>query len=147
LDARPAPDRALRRAAHILVSVNGLQIKWRAMPAPHDYKAAQQYLELVLSAKEVKHAIHELRAAKHTHSWKAKDILRAAALEGLPANDEGVAAKLAKARAGKPLAPVLLVQREDAPLIVADGYHRVSAAHLLDESCEVPAVEGSLPAR
>ena len=123
--------------------MTGLEIKWLALPESHDYDAAQKYLELVLSEKEVKHAMHELRHAAHTHKWKAKDILRAADLEPLPADNEGVAAKLAKIRAGNPLAPVLLVQREDAPLIIADGYHRVSAAHLQDESTEVPAVEGS----
>jgi hypothetical protein len=127
----------------MLEAMSGPEIKWLAMPEPHDYDAAQKYLELVLSDEEVKHAMHELRRAKHTHEWKAKDILRAADLEPLPADNEGVAAKLAKIRAGEPLAPVLLVQREDAPLIIADGYHRVSAAHLLDESSEVPAVEGS----
>lgn len=123
--------------------MEGLSIKWLAMPAPHDYDAAQQYLELVLSDNEVRHAMRELRHARHTHKWKAKDILRAAGLQALPADNEGVAAKLAKLRAGEPLAPVLLVQREDAPLIIADGYHRVSAAHLQDESAEVSAVEGS----
>lgn len=44
-------------------------------------------------------------------------------------------------------AHVLLVQRDDAPLIVADGYHRISAAHLLDESAEVPGLEASLRRR
>lgn len=87
--------------------------------------------------------MHELRHAKHTHKWKAKDTLRASGLQALRADNEGVAAKLAKVRAGEALAPALLVQREDAPLIIADGFHRVSAAHLLDESAEVPAVEGS----
>jgi len=117
------------------------------MPQAHDYRAAEGYLLLVLDPKEAKRAAHALRHAKHTRSWKAKDILRAAGLESLPADNEGVAAKLAKVHDHKPLAPVLLVQREDAPLIVADGYHRVSAAHLQDESAEVPAVEASLPAR
>jgi hypothetical protein len=114
------------------------------MPEPHDYRAAEDYLMLVLTPKQAKHAVRELRHAKHTRAWKAKDILRAAALEPLPADNEGVAAKLAKVRAKEPLAPVLLVQRDDAPLIVADGYHRVSAAHLQDESAEVPAVEASI---
>ena len=60
--------------------------------------------------------MRELRRARRTRSWKAKDILRAAQLEPLPADNEGVAAKLAKLREGKPLSPVLLVQREDGPL-------------------------------
>ena len=113
-------------------------ITWLTMPEHHDYQAAEDYLRLVLSPKHAEHAAHELRQAKHTHRWKAKDILRAAGLPPLDADNEGVAAKLAKITAGRPLAPILLVQRDDGPLIIADGYHRTSAAHLLDESAEVP---------
>ncbi len=122
-------------------------IKWLSLPEAHDYQAAEDYLRLVLSPEHVHRAVHQLRHAKHTRTWKAKDILRAAGLDPLPADNEGVAAKLAKIRDGRPLSPVLLVEREDLPLIVADGYHRVSAAHLEDESAEVPALEASLPDR
>jgi hypothetical protein len=128
----------------MLGPVAGTAITWLPMPQPHDYKAAEDYLRLVLTPKHADHAVHELRRAKHTRSWKAKDIIRASQLEPLGADNEGVAAKLAKIAAGKPLAPVLLVLREGFPLIVADGYHRISAAHLEDESAEVPAVEASL---
>lgn len=117
------------------------------MPEAHDYQAAEDYLRLVLSPKHAEHAARELRHAKHTRAWKAKDILRAAQLQPLPADNEGVAAKLAKLAQGNPLSPVLLVEREGEPLIVADGYHRVSAAYLRDESTEVPAVEAGLAAR
>jgi hypothetical protein len=119
-------------------------ITWLKMPEHHDYQAADDYLLLVLEPKEAAEATRQLRHAKHTRTWKAKDILRAAGLQPLPADNEGVAAKLAKQHANKPLSPVLLVQRDNAPLIVADGYHRISAAHLQDESAEVPAVEAHL---
>jgi hypothetical protein len=119
-------------------------ITWLSMPEHHDYKAAEDYLLLVLDPKHAQNAVRQLRQAKQTRTWKAKDILRAAQLEPLAPDNQGVAAKLAKLRAGKPLSPVLLVQREDAPLIIADGYHRVSAAHLTDESAAVPAIEASL---
>ncbi|MDQ6842095.1 MAG: hypothetical protein M3025_06705 [Actinomycetota bacterium] len=114
------------------------------MPEHHDYQAAADYLRLVLTPEHAERAARELRHAKHTRSWKAKDILRAAQLEPPPADNEGVAAKLAKVRQAEPLSPVLLVQRENGPLIIADGYHRISAAHRQDESAEVPAVEASL---
>jgi hypothetical protein len=119
-------------------------ITWLAMPEAHDYRAAEDYLRLVLSPKHAEEAARRLRHVKHTRPWKAKDILRAAGLVPLPADNEGVAAKLAELGSGQPLAPVLLVQREDGPLILADGYHRVSAAHLQDESAEVPAVEAGI---
>jgi hypothetical protein len=119
-------------------------ITWLPMPEHHDYGAAEDYLRLVLNPKDADRAAHELREAKHTRTWKAKDILRAAQLEPLPADNEGVAAKLAKIKEAKPLSPVLLVEREDGPLIVADGYHRVSASYIEDEDTGVPAVEASL---
>jgi hypothetical protein len=119
-------------------------ITWLAMPEHHDYRAAEDYLRLVLTPKHAEHAAEELRHAKHTRAWKAKDILRASGLEALPATNEGVAAKLAKIRAGTALSPILLVEREDGPLVIADGYHRVSAAYLLDESAQIPAVESSV---
>ncbi|HEU0317322.1 MAG TPA: hypothetical protein VFR49_08330, partial [Solirubrobacteraceae bacterium] len=80
-------------------------IKWLAMPEAHDYQAAEDYLRLVLGPEHVHVAVHQLRRAKHTRAWKAKDILRAARLDPLPAGNEGVAAKLAKVRDGKPLSP------------------------------------------
>jgi hypothetical protein len=119
-------------------------ITWLAMPEHHDYQAAEDYLRLVLSPKRADYAARELRQVKHTRLWKAKDILRAAGLQALQADNEGVAAKLTKIASGHPLAPILLVQREDGPLIVADGYHRTSAAHVLDESTRVPAIEAHL---
>jgi hypothetical protein len=116
-------------------------ITWLTMPEHHDYRAAEDYLRLVLSPARAEHATRRLREVKHTRVWKAKDILRAAGLPALGPDNEGVAAKLTKIQAGRPLAPILLVQREDGPLIIADGYHRTSAAHALDESTQVPAVE------
>lgn len=121
-----------------------LVLTWLPAPEHHDFRAAEDYLRLVLDHERAERAGHELRHRRHTRAWKAKDILRAAGLAPLPADNAGVAAKLALLRAGEPLSPVLLVQRDDAPLIVADGYHRISAAHLQDESAEVPALEASL---
>lgn len=123
------------------------KIIWLEMPAHHDYDAADDYLRLVLSPRHAEQAVHELREAKSTRIWKAKDILRAAELEPLPPDNEGVAAKLTKVKDGARLSPVLLVEREDGPLIVADGYHRVSASYHTDEDTGVPAVEASLRGR
>ena len=119
-------------------------VSWLALPEHHDYRAAEDYLRLVLSSKHAERAASLLRKAKRTHRWKAKDILRAAGLPALGADNEGVAAKLAKIKAGDALSPILLVQREDGALIIADGYHRTSAAYVLDESTAVAAVEAHL---
>ena len=65
-------------------------ITWLPMPEHHDYGAAEDYLRLVLDPGDADRAAHELREAKHTRTWTAKDILRAAQLEPLPTDNEGV---------------------------------------------------------
>jgi hypothetical protein len=118
---------------------------WLAEPEPHDFAAADHFLLLVLHKRHVRLALERLRKRKKARSFAAKDILRAAELVCMPADNEGVAAKLLEVRDGKALAPVMLVRLKQGPLIVADGYHRVSASHLLDESTLVPCVLVSVP--
>ncbi len=120
--------------------------KWLAEPEPRDLAAAAHFLQLVLHKRHVAVGLVRLRKARRkSRSFAAKDILRAAELVCLPADNEGVSAKLAKIRDGKALAPVMLVRLKRRPLIVADGYHRVSAAHLLDESTPVRCILVSVP--
>ena len=116
---------------------------WLAEPEPHDFAAADHFLQLVLHKRHVRLALEQLR--KQARSFAAKDILRTAELVCMPADNEGVAAKLLEIRDGKALAPVQLVRLKRGPLIVADGYHRVSASHVLDESTMVPCVLVSVP--
>jgi hypothetical protein len=119
---------------------------WLDEPEPHDLAAADHFLQLVLHERHVALAVKRLRKRRRkTRSFAAKDILRAAELACLPADNEGVAAKLAEIREGRALAPVQLVRLKWGPLIVADGYHRVSAAHSVDESTLVPCVLVSVP--
>jgi hypothetical protein len=119
---------------------------WLAEPEPHNFAAADRFLQLVLHKRHLAIGLERLRKRRRkSGSFAAKDILRAAELACLPADNEGVAAKLAKVRGGKALAPVLLVRPKRGPLIVADGYHRVSASHLLDESTQVACVLVSVP--
>jgi hypothetical protein len=119
---------------------------WLAEPEPHDFAAADHFLQLVLHKRHVRLALERLRKRrKKARSFAVKDILRAAELVCLPADNEGVAAKLLEIRDGKAMAPVMLVRLKRGPLIVADGYHRVSASHVLDESTMVPCVLVSVP--
>ena len=129
-----------------MVSKTAATPKWLREPEPHDFAAADHFLQLVLHKRHVALALKLLRKrSKKSRSFTAKDIWRAAELACLPAENEGVAAKLANIRDGKALAPVQLVRLKRGPLIVADGYHRLSASHLLDESTPVPCVLVSVP--
>ncbi len=109
---------------------------WKDEPEEHDYPAARDYLSLLLDPGDAKKTAKALAHEPRLTHYKAKDILRAAGLPLLPADDPEVSKDLAKVRAGDRLSPVLLVRGD--PLWVADGYHRVCASYHLDEDAEIP---------
>jgi hypothetical protein len=95
----------------------------------------------------------EVLTALLTHAptveHRAKDILRAARLQLLPADDPEVARDLKHVSKGKPLSPILLVRGElslDRPLQIADGYHRLCASYHLSQDTEIPCRLVDLPA-
>ena len=49
-----------------------------------------------------------------------------------------MAEKLAKVKDGTPISPVLLVAGLRDYLVIADGYHRASAAYRVDQAALVP---------
>lgn len=74
--------------------------------------------------------------------FPAKDLLRASRLPGLPQNNAGVTKWAKRLKAGDEIPPVLLVRGSialNAPLTIAEGYHRVSACYLLAEDTPVAA--------
>lgn len=115
-------------------------VKWLEEPQEHDYPAAQDYLELLFSAEAASKLVAQLRMAAPERKM-AKDLLRASGLPllGFAANDH-VAKDIRKIRRAERLSPVLLITRwaSGLPPIIADGYHRVCAAHNLDEDVWVP---------
>jgi hypothetical protein len=111
---------------------------WQPDPEEHDYPAAADYLSLLFAEERCGPIVAALRAAPTVHR-KAKDLLRASSLPLLPADDPAVVRDLAKVAAGTLLSPVLLVRpAEGAPLVVADGYHRICASYHLDEDADIP---------
>ena len=117
-------------------------VKWLPKPEKHDFQAAEDYLSLLMPPKQAALYRRKLSAAKDdiTHR-KAKDILRASQLALLGEDDKHVAADLRKAASGTALSPILLLRgREEHPLIVADGYHRVCASYWIDENTDIPCV-------
>ena len=120
---------------------------WKSQPEDHDYPAAEDFLSLVMAPALARAVARALRKADLVHR-KAKDIIRASRLEVLPPTNPHVRADLAKVRAGKALSPILLVRgdaRFGAPLLIADGYHRVCASFLLDENADIPCRIADLP--
>lgn len=119
-----------------------LRVKWLERPEAHDFPAAADYLTMLADANTVKKVIKKLKVGTVTHR-KAKDILRAARLGLLPADNPHVAADLTKIEKGQALSPILLVRGDFAagvPLQIADGYHRVCASYHTDENTDIPVV-------
>jgi len=109
---------------------------WQDEPEPQDFPAAESYLSLLIGPDAAAKLAKTLRKQQTLSHYAAKDILRAASLPLLSADDSEVAADLSKVKAGRKLSPVLLVY--GIPLWVADGYHRVCASYHLDEKIQVP---------
>jgi hypothetical protein len=109
---------------------------WKDEPEAQDFPAAESYLSLLVGADAAAKLAKALRKNHRLKRYAAKDVLRAAGLPLLAAEDSEVAADLKKVKQGDRLSPVLLI--EGVPLWVADGYHRVCASYHLDEKSQVP---------
>ena len=113
---------------------------WTDDPAEHDFAAAGDYLSLQYTPADSEALEVELRAAPTSHTYKAKDVLRASGLQPLGRKNFHVAADLTKIADGKKLSPVLLVRDVDRHvLVIADGFHRVCASQIVDENAVIPA--------
>lgn len=120
-------------------------IAWLAEPEVHDYPAASYYLGLIYSPETVTKIQAELEAAPMA-SFKAKDIFRASGLPMLGLSNYHVKRNREKIKSGKQLSPVLLVRDPShAKVVIADGYHRVSAVYSFDEDADIPCKIISLP--
>ncbi len=114
------------------------EIRWLDNPEVKDFTAARSFLSMLIAPPDLGETIDALRIAPEGR-WAAKDILRAAGLPALRRKDSAeVAEKLAKIKEGTPISPILLVAGIRDYLVIADGYHRVSAAYRVDEDALVP---------
>jgi hypothetical protein len=114
--------------------------RWKEEPDEQDYPAALSYLSLVMSEERAKEAVAALQNATIIR-YLAKDLLRASRLALLPPENVHVAKDLKKVAKGRRLSPVLLVAgdvRHDAPLTIADGFHRICASYQLAEDAPIP---------
>ncbi|HWZ36365.1 MAG TPA: hypothetical protein VNW51_09410 [Mucilaginibacter sp.] len=109
---------------------------WKDDPEPHDYPAAQDYLELLFLPKQAEKFVAALQEAP-TIKKKSKDILRASKLPLLPKDNIHVQENLEKLKNKIKLSPILLLRNETG-LIIADGYHRLCCSYYVTEDLEVP---------
>jgi hypothetical protein len=113
-------------------------IRWQAKPEEHNYPAALSYLSLIYDERTAAGLARALRRARMA-SFKAKDIFRASGLSLLGISNSHVEKDRAKIKKGKPLSPLLLVRdKANGRVIIADGYHRLCAVYAFDEDALIP---------
>jgi hypothetical protein len=115
------------------------KIDWKSSPKPKDYEGVMDFLTLLCSKSDAATLIDRLDKAEPIER-AGKDILRAAQLPLLGKDDPHVSDDLKDIRKGKALAPVLLIRgdlEKSHSLIIADGYHRVCASYITDESAPI----------
>lgn len=116
----------------------GKKIKWFSQPEEHDFPAAESYLELVFTKFQAEGYVMQLKKEKITH-FKAKDIFRASKLSLLGISNSHVEKNIKKINKGKKMSPILLVRdKENKSVIIADGYHRLCAVYHFQEDALIP---------
>lgn len=117
------------------------KIKWLLAPEEQDFQGAQSFLDLIAPPATVEKIITKF-STTDLIDVKAKDVIRAAGLNLLSADNFHVARDLKKIAAKMALSPILLVRGSGAsgvPLIIADGYHRACAVYFLNEDADIKA--------
>ena len=113
-------------------------IRWLRGAQAHDFPAARSYLSLLYGRDKVDEMITELRASPLVE-FKAKDIFRASGLSLLGVSNSHVEKDRAKIRRGEAISPLLLVRdRQNGRVVIADGYHRLCAIYGFNEDAVIP---------
>jgi hypothetical protein len=115
------------------------ELKWDEKEEGADFEAASKFLSLLCSERKANALVKSLRFSELLDHG-AKDLLRAAQFPLLPSDESHVSDDLKRIQEDKALGPVLLVRGDlvnGLPLVVADGYHRISAVCYFDESAPV----------
>jgi hypothetical protein len=116
------------------------QIVWKMKSEAKDYEGARNFLSLIFPDAKAERLLRALHKTENIER-AAKDLLRASSLPLLPRDEPHVDEDLKRIHKRKALPPVLLVRGDmskGAPLIVADGYHRICAICYYDESAPIP---------
>jgi len=114
------------------------KIIWAGEPQDHDYPAAASYLSLIYPPSQTKKLVEELRRAPMTQ-FHAKDVFRASGLALLGPRNFHVKKVRAKIADGQKISPIMLVRnKRNGKVVIADGYHRMCAVYPFDEDAMVP---------
>ena len=122
----------------------GPKLPWGKDVDENHYAAALDFLSLQWVPERAEPVVDRLREAPFVKKLPG-DLLRAANLKPLPLTDNGVLQELRKAIIDAEFVPLLVVNLPDG-VILADGYHRASAAYHLAPFHKVPVqIEDATP--
>ena len=116
-------------------------VSWADQPDSDNAHDSLDYLGMITGKKNGKRIVDDLVNGK-AKTFKAKDILRASLLPPLPREDTHVKAALQLIADGIALQPVYLIRgriKDGVPLVIVDGYHRVSASWHTDPGTDIVA--------
>ncbi|MDD5156627.1 hypothetical protein [Sulfurimonas sp.] len=112
--------------------------KWLDTPQESDYAAAESYLSLIYDNESVIELVTNLKQAQISH-FNSKDIFRASGLSLLGVSNHHVNKDRQKIYARIVLSPLLLIRdKTNGKVIIADGYHRLCAIYAADEDAVIP---------
>jgi hypothetical protein len=112
-------------------------VRWLTDVQAHDFPAAGSYLSLIYDEKKVAAIVAKLKKAPVVQ-FKAKDIFRASTLSLLGISNWHVEKDRVKIRRKMSLAPLLLVRdKRNGKVVIADGYHRLCAIYETNEDVVV----------
>lgn len=114
----------------------GIKLPWNTDLDDEHYQAAYDFLSLQWVPDLADDVVKQLRAAPISKQ-NPGDLLRAAGLDPLPLTNNGVMQEVRKAIVDGHLHAVLCVNLPEG-IIIADGYHRLSAAVALSPFHKAP---------
>lgn len=114
------------------------KIQWLPEPESHNYPAALSYLNLLCDKAATDKHVNKLFISSMSE-FKAKDIFRASGLSLLGISNSHVSKNIKKIKKGIKMSPILLVRdKSNGKIIIADGYHRLCAVYVFDEDAIIP---------
>ena len=114
------------------------RILWSDEPANSNYPSALSYLSLIFDVDKAEEIVDRMLKVEMSE-FKARDIFRASGLPLLGISQHQIQRNYQKMKLDEELSPLLLVRdKENRKVIVADGYHRLCAVYHYHDDAIIP---------
>ena len=113
-------------------------IEWFKEPKDKNYPAAESYLSLIYDEETAINFVKLLKQAPLSE-FKSRDIFRASGLPLLGISNSQIVKNKQKIAEGEALSPILLIRdKANGKVVIADGYHRVCSVYMHDDEAMIP---------